>query len=80
MRKRLGAADADGRIVRAADEDGGVRQPLESEGFDVKILREVIWLKKQDEKERDERDSFLHACPGDGAADSQGRIRANIAD
>ena len=29
------------------------------EGFDVKILREVVRLRKQDEKERDEHDSLL---------------------
>ncbi|HUI21856.1 MAG TPA: DUF2312 domain-containing protein [Methylocella sp.] len=35
------------------------------EGFDVKILKEVIRLRKQDQNERDERDilldSYLHA-------------------
>jgi uncharacterized protein (UPF0335 family) len=39
-----------------------------SNGFDVKILREVIRLRKQDEKEREERDSllsvYLHAMKG----------------
>jgi uncharacterized protein (UPF0335 family) len=30
-------------------------------GFDVKILREVIRLRKQDQKERDEQDSLLDA-------------------
>jgi uncharacterized protein (UPF0335 family) len=29
------------------------------EGFDVKILKEVIKLRKQDKEERDERDSLL---------------------
>ena len=29
------------------------------EGFDVKILREIIKLRKQDEEERDERESML---------------------
>jgi uncharacterized protein (UPF0335 family) len=29
------------------------------EGYDVKILKEVIRLRKQDQKERDERDSLL---------------------
>lgn len=29
------------------------------EGFDVKILKEVIRLRKQDQDERDERDSLL---------------------
>ena len=32
-----------------------------SNGFDVKILREVIRIRKQDEKERDEQDSLLDA-------------------
>ena len=30
-------------------------------GFDVKILREVIRLRKQDQKERDEQDCLLDA-------------------
>ncbi len=30
-------------------------------GFDVKILREVIRLRKQDQKERDEKESLLEA-------------------
>jgi uncharacterized protein (UPF0335 family) len=30
-----------------------------AEGFDVKILKEIIKLRKQDEEERDERESML---------------------
>ena len=30
-----------------------------SEGFDVKILKEIIKLRKQDQDERDERDTLL---------------------
>jgi len=30
-----------------------------AEGFDVKILKEIIKLRKQDEEERDERESLL---------------------
>ncbi|MGA8771917.1 MAG: DUF2312 domain-containing protein [Rhodomicrobium sp.] len=30
-----------------------------AEGFDVKILKEVIKLRKQDQDERDERDTLL---------------------
>ena len=30
-----------------------------SKGFDVKVLREVIRLRKQDQKERDEQESLL---------------------
>ena len=29
------------------------------EGFDVKILKEIIKLRKQDQEERDERDTLL---------------------
>jgi uncharacterized protein (UPF0335 family) len=29
------------------------------EGFDVKILREIVKLRKQDQEERDERESLL---------------------
>jgi uncharacterized protein (UPF0335 family) len=31
----------------------------EGEGFDVKILKEIIKLRKQDQEERDERESML---------------------
>ena len=41
------------------------------EGFDVKILREVVRLMKQDPDERDERDSlldvYLHAIQSAGS-------------
>jgi uncharacterized protein (UPF0335 family) len=30
-----------------------------AEGFDVKILKEIIKLRKQDQEERDERESLL---------------------
>jgi uncharacterized protein (UPF0335 family) len=30
-----------------------------SNGFDVKTLREVIWVRKLDQKEREERESLL---------------------
>ena len=30
-----------------------------AEGFDVKILKEIIKLRKQDKEERDERDTLL---------------------
>jgi uncharacterized protein (UPF0335 family) len=30
-----------------------------SDGFDVKVLREVIRLRKQDQKERDEQETLL---------------------
>ena len=34
------------------------------EGFDVKILREILRLRKQDKDERDERESLLDLYPG----------------
>jgi uncharacterized protein (UPF0335 family) len=44
------------------------------EGFDVKILKEIIKLRKQDQEERDERESLLDLymramenAPGDKA-------------
>jgi uncharacterized protein (UPF0335 family) len=38
-----------------------IYQEAKGNGFDVKILREVIRLRKQDQKERDEQDSLLDA-------------------
>ncbi|MDB5509700.1 MAG: hypothetical protein JWL93_2169 [Hyphomicrobiales bacterium] len=42
------------------------------EGYDVKILKEVIRIRKQDERERDEKESlldlYLHAIQGAGVA------------
>ena len=42
------------------------------EGYDVKILKEVIRIRKQDAKERDEKESlvdlYLHALQNTGAA------------
>ena len=38
-----------------------IYQEAKSNGFDVKILREVIRIRKQDQKERDEQDSLLDA-------------------
>jgi Uncharacterized protein conserved in bacteria (DUF2312) len=32
------------------------------DGFDVKILKEIIKLRKQDQEERDERESMLDLC------------------
>ena len=49
------------------------------EGFDVKILKEIIKLRKQDEEERDERESmldlYMRAMEQAGAGESrQGRM------
>jgi uncharacterized protein (UPF0335 family) len=54
------------RIERIEEEikelaEGKKEMYLEAKGngFDVKILREVIRVRKQDQKERDEQDSLL---------------------
>ena len=36
-----------------------IYQEAKGNGFDVKILREVVRLRKQDPKERDEKESLL---------------------
>ena len=46
--------------IKALTEDKkDIYAEAKGEGFDVKILREVVRLRKQDEKERDERESLL---------------------
>ena len=54
------------RIERLDEEIKGLTEDkkeifdeAKGEGYDVKILKEVIRLRKQDKKERDERDSLL---------------------
>ena len=54
------------RIERIEEEIKGLNEDkkeifdeAKGEGYDVKILKEVIRLRKQDQKERDERDSLL---------------------
>jgi uncharacterized protein (UPF0335 family) len=34
-------------------------QEAKSNGFDVKVIREIVRLRKQDQKEREERESLL---------------------
>ena len=41
------------------DEKKDVFAEAKGEGFDVKILKEVIRLRKEDQNERDERDTML---------------------
>jgi uncharacterized protein (UPF0335 family) len=41
------------------EEKKGVFAEAKGEGFDVKILKEIIRLRKQDQNERDERDTLL---------------------
>jgi len=46
--------------IRALNDDKkDVYAEAKSDGFDVKVLREVVRLRKQDRNERDERDSLL---------------------
>jgi uncharacterized protein (UPF0335 family) len=51
-------------IKQLSDDKKDVYAEAKGDGFDVKILKEVIRLRKQDKNERDERDSldvYLHA-------------------
>ena len=45
------------------DDKKDVYAEAKGDGFDVKIMREVIRLRKQDRNERDERDSLLDVYP-----------------
>ena len=46
-------------IKQLSDDKKDVYSEAKGDGFDVKILKEVIRLSKQDKNERDERDSLL---------------------
>ena len=46
--------------IKALNEDKkSIFDEAKGEGYDVKILKEVIRLRKQDKKERDEHESLL---------------------
>jgi uncharacterized protein (UPF0335 family) len=46
--------------IKALNEDKkSIFDEAKNEGYDVKILKEVIRLRKQDKKERDEHESLL---------------------
>jgi uncharacterized protein (UPF0335 family) len=46
--------------IKALNEDRKeIFDEAKNEGYDVKILKEVIRLRKQDQKERDEHESLL---------------------
>ena len=49
----------DEEIKGLSDDKKDIYAEAKGEGFDVKILREVIRIRKQDKKERDERESLL---------------------
>ncbi len=46
-------------IKQLTEDKKDIYTEAKGDGFDVKILKEVIRLRKQDQKERDERDSLL---------------------
>jgi uncharacterized protein (UPF0335 family) len=58
-------------IKGLSDDKKDIFIEAKGEGFDVKILREVIRLRKQDKNERDERESlldvYMHALETGGA-------------
>ena len=49
----------DGELQELNEQKKEVFSEAKAEGFDVKILKEIIKLRKQDEDERDERESLL---------------------
>jgi uncharacterized protein (UPF0335 family) len=51
----------DDEIKELTEAKKEVYQEAKANGFDVKVLREVIRLRKQDQKERDEQESLLDA-------------------
>ena len=49
----------DSEIQELNEQKKEVFAEAKGEGFDVKILKEIVKLRKQDEEERDERESML---------------------
>ena len=49
----------DSELAELSEQKKEVFAEAKGEGFDVKILKEIIKLRKQDEDERDERESLL---------------------
>ena len=49
----------DGELAELNEQKKEVFTEAKGEGFDVKILKEIIKLRKQDQEERDERESLL---------------------
>lgn len=49
----------DEEIKGLTEDKKGIFDEAKGEGYDVKILKEVIRLRKQDKKERDEHESLL---------------------
>ncbi len=49
----------DSELAELNEQKKEVFSEAKAEGFDVKILKEIIKLRKQDKEERDERESLL---------------------
>ena len=49
----------DGELAELNEQKKEVFAEAKGEGFDVKILKEIIKLRKEDKNERDERESLL---------------------
>ena len=49
----------DSEIQELSEQKKEVFAEAKGDGFDVKILKEIVKLRKQDEEERDERESLL---------------------
>ena len=49
----------DTELQELSEQKKEVFSEAKGEGFDVKILKEIIKLRKQDQEERDERESLL---------------------
>ena len=49
----------DTEMAELSEQKKEVFSEAKGEGFDVKILKEIIKLRKQDQDERDERESLL---------------------
>jgi uncharacterized protein (UPF0335 family) len=49
----------EGEISELNEAKKEISQEAKSNGFDVKVLREVVQLRKQDQKEREEHESLL---------------------
>ena len=49
----------DSEIQELSEQKKEVFAEAKGDGFDVKILKEIVKLRKQDEEERDERESML---------------------
>ena len=65
----------DEEIAALSEDKKGIFAEAKGEGYDVKVLREVIKLRKQDPDERDEHasllDLYLHAISGAPARDDE---------